>query len=168
MKNSRLLLPFGFKCAGWWILAVALVIAVFYVVIPESIIADGVLPRSLNDFRALFGKPALKSLDDSFSGFYAGSDLVSTLLAALLLVGGVFVGFSRNRDEDEYIAYVRYESLIIALYANCIVLLVSLFLVWGIPFLYVMMYNMFTSLYIFIIFFYVRIWFNKRFTRHEE
>ena len=161
-------MPYGFKCAGWWILAVALVIALFYVIMPESIIADGVLPRSLNDFRALFGMPALPLHDGFFSGFDAESDLVSTFLAALLLVGGVFVGFSRNRDEDEYISYVRYESLIIALYANSIVLLVSLFLVWGIPFLYVMMYNMFTSLYIFIIFFYVRIWFNKRFMQHEE
>ena len=125
MKTSKLLLPYGFKRAGWWILAMALVLVLFYMVMPESIIAEDTLPRTLNDFRALF-------------------------------------------DEDEYIAYVRYESLIIALYANSLVLLVSLIFVWGIPFLYVMLYNMFTALYIFIVFFYVRIWFNKRFMRHEE
>ena len=168
MKTSKLLLPYGFKRAGWWILAMALVLVLFYMVMPESIIAEDTLPRTLNDFRALFGMSELPPTLNNFVAFYGGSDIVSTFIGLLLLVGGVFIGFSRNRDEDEYIAYVRYESLIIALYANSLVLLVSLIFVWGIPFLYVMLYNMFTALYIFIVFFYVRIWFNKRFMRHEE
>lgn len=169
MKTSKLLLPYGFKRAGWWILAVGLVLALFYVIIPESVFPEDFLPRSWNDFCRLFGKaPLPRSTEFIFGGFDAESDLVLTLTGVLLLVGGVFVGFSRNRDEDEYIAHVRYESLIIALYANSIVLLASLFFVWGLGFLYVMLYNMFTSLYIFIVFFYVRLWFNKRFVRHEE
>ena len=168
MKTSKLLLPYGFKRAGWWILAVALVLVLFYVVMPESIIAEDTLPRTLNDFRALFGLPELPATFNDFVSFNGGCDIVLTFIGLLLLVGGAFIGFSRNRDEDEYIALVRYESLIIALYANCIVLLASLIFVWGIPFLYVMLYNMFTALYIFIVFFYVRIWFNKRFMRHEE
>lgn len=169
MKTSKLLLPYGFKRAGWWIRAVGLVLALFYVIIPESVFPEDFLPRSWNDFCRLFGKaPLPRSTEFIFGGFDAESDLVLTLTGVLLLVGGVFVGFSRNRDEDEYIAHVRYESLIIALYANSIVLLASLFFVWGLGFLYVMLYNMFTSLYIFIVFFYVRLWFNKRFVRHEE
>lgn len=169
MKTSKLLLPYGFKRAGWWVLAVGLVLALFYVIIPESVFPEDFLPRSWNDFCRLFGKaPLPRSTEFIFGGFDAESDLVLTLTGVLLLVGGVFVGFSRKRDEDEYIAHVRYESLIIALYANSIVLLASLFFVWGLGFLYVMLYNMFTSLYIFIVFFYVRLWFNKRFVRHEE
>ena len=169
MKTSKLLLPYGFKRAGWWIRAVGFVLALFYVIIPESVFPEDFLPRSWNDFCRLFGKaPLPRSTEFIFGGFDAESDLVLTLTGVLLLVGGVFVGFSRNRDEDEYIAHVRYESLIIALYANSIVLLASLFFVWGLGFLYVMLYNMFTSLYIFIVFFYVRLWFNKRFVRHEE
>ena len=169
MRASKLLLPYGFKRAGWWILAVGLVLALFYVIIPESVFPEDYLPRSWNDFCRLFGKaPLPRSTEFIFGGFDAESDLVLTLTGVLLLVGGVFVGFSRNRDEDEDIAHVRYESLIIALYANSIVLLASLFFVWGLGFLYVMLYNMFTSLYIFIVFFYVRLWFNKRFVRHEE
>lgn len=168
MKTSKLLLPYGFKRAGWWILAVALLLVLFYMVMPESIIAEDTLPRTLNDFRALFGMSELTPTLNNFVAFDGGSDIVSTFIGLLLLIGGVFIGFSCNRDEDEYIALVRYESLIIALYANSLVLLVSLIFVWGLPFLYVMLYNMFTALYIFIVFFYVRIWFNKRFMRHEE
>lgn len=168
MKTSKLLLPYGFKRAGWWILAVELLLVLFYMVMPESIIAEDTLPRTLNDFRALFGMSELTPTLNNFVAFDGGSDIVSTFIGLLLLIGGVFIGFSRNRDEDEYIALVRYESLIIALYANSLVLLVSLIFVWGLPFLYVMLYNMFTALYIFIVFFYVRIWFNKRFMRHEE
>lgn len=168
MKTSKLLLPYGFKRAGWWILALGCVFALFYVIIPESATINEFLPRTWNDFRVLFGLEPYPPTFNSFDGFAADSDLMLTLTGILLLVGGVFVGFSRNRDEDEYIAYVRYESLIIALYVNSIVLLASLFFVWGLSFLYVMLYNMFTALYIFIVFFYVRLWFNKRFVRHEE
>lgn len=166
MKTSKLLLPYGFKRVGWWILAVGLVFTVFFFIIPEDVLS---LPRTINDFRVLFGMEEVQTgLDHFMGGFDFESDIMLTLTGILLLLGGVFIGFSRNHDEDEYIAYVRYESLIIALYANSIVLLVSLFTVWGLPFLYVMLYNMFTALYIFIVFFYVRIWFNKRHVRNEE
>ena len=139
MKTSKLLLPYGFKRAGWWILAVALLLVLFYMVMPESIIDEDTLPRTLNDFRALFGMSELTPTLNNFVAFDGGSDIVSTFIGLLLLIGGVFIGFSRNRDEDEYIALVRYESLIIALYANSLVLLVSLIFVWGLPFLYVML-----------------------------
>ena len=99
MKTSKLLLPYGFKRAGWWILAVGLVLALFYVIIPESVFPEDFLPRSWNDFCRLFGKaPLPRSTEFIFGGFDAESDLVLTLTGVLLLVGGVFVGFSRNRD----------------------------------------------------------------------
>ena len=164
MKTSKLLLPNGFKCAGWWILAVAVVLIVVYAIVP-----DDKLCTSWNDFRVLFGLERLPVGNYPFSGgFCADSDLVNSFCWVLLVVGGVFIGFSRNKSEDEFIEHLRYESLILSLYFNCLLLVAAIVFVWGLSFVSVMMFNMFSTLYFFIICFYVRLFINKRSLRDEK
>jgi hypothetical protein len=165
MKTSKLLLPNGYKCAGWWILAVAAVLILLY---SDLIIPSDKLCSSWNDFRALFGLERLSTDMDGLSGFSANSNLVNSLIYVLLVVGGVFIGFSRNKSEDEFIEHLRYESLILSLYFNCLLLVVGIVFVWGLSFISVMLYNMFSTLYFFIICFYIRLFINKKMMRNEE
>ena len=60
------------------------------------------------------------------------------------------VGFSKEKQEDEFIAEVRLNSLLWAVAVNYILLLLAFIFVYGTPFLQVMIYNMFTILVIFI------------------
>lgn len=129
---------------------------------------DGTLCESWNDFRVLFGFERLQTAVNNFSGFDAESNLVNTLIGVLLVVGGVLVGFSRMKEEDEYIGHLRYESLVVALYVNSALLVLSLVLVWGLDFLSVMMYNMFSTLIVFLVCFYTRLYIAKRRLRNEE
>jgi len=46
--------------------------------------------------------------------------------------------------------------------------LFCLIFVWGLPFLWVMMINIFSILYVFIICFYLRLYLNKRSMRYEK
>ncbi len=85
-----------------------------------------------------------------------------------MVVAGVFIGFSRNKDEDEYIEQIRYESLQLSVYLNSIVLVVCLIFVWGLSFLPVMFCSLFSLLYFFIICFYIRVLINKKTMRNEE
>lgn len=163
MKTTKLLLPNGFKCAGWWMIAIAAMLSIVYSIVPEESLC-----HSLNDFRTLLGLDRLPTGPNNFSGFDAQSDLVNTLIGVLLVTGGVFVGFARMRDEDEYIGHLRYESLVVALYVNSALLVLSLVLVWGLPFLTVMVYNMFSTLAVFLVCFYVRLFLAKRRLRNEE
>ena len=159
MKNTKFLLPSNYKKAGWWILGITLALIVVYFSM------DGDL--SINYLRELFGMEPLES-NAYFSLFGPNSDLLMTLIAILLIVGGIFIGFSRNREDDEFIEQLRYESLILSLYINSGLILLCLIFVWGFDFLTVMQFNVFSTLYVFIICFYLRLYFNKRSLRNEK
>ena len=69
----------------------------------------------------------------------------------LMIVSGLFVGFSRLEDEDEYISKLRLESLVWSVYANYLVLLIAFLFVNGMSFMWIMIFNMYTILFFFII-----------------
>lgn len=69
----------------------------------------------------------------------------------MLIIGGVLVCFSKEQLEDEYINVLRLESLVLAVYINYAVLILSILFLHGFSFFYVMAANMVTILIIFII-----------------
>ncbi len=135
---------------------------ILYCVIPDS------MSISVNDIRELLGVERLKANATFLGGYTAESDLMITVIGLLLVVGGVFVGFSRNKDDDEFIEQIRYESLLTSIYINSIALVVCLFLVWGLPFVTVMFCSLFSVLCIFIVCFYIRVLINKKTMQNEE
>ncbi|WP_396172283.1 hypothetical protein [Flavobacterium sp.] len=82
------------------------------------------------------------------------NNLIDEILGVLLIVGGLLVAFSKEKIEDEMVAKIRLESLVWATYVNYTVLLACVIFIYGMPFLTVMMYNMFTLLFFFIVRFY--------------
>ncbi len=124
---------------------------------------------SLNNIRELFGMEHLEGKGDFLSSsFGPNDDLLLTFIGILLIVAGIFIGFSRNKEDDEFIEQLRYESLILSLYINSGIMLLCLIFVWGLPFLWVMMINIFSILYVFIFCFYLRLYLNKRSMRYEK
>lgn len=86
------------------------------------------------------------------SGFNKGEvNMTFTLTCSLLIIGGVILAFSKEKVEDEYIANLRLSSLLWAVFINYLLLLIAIFIVYGLNFLNVLIYNMFTTLIIFII-----------------
>ncbi|TDW96154.1 hypothetical protein [Dinghuibacter silviterrae] len=68
----------------------------------------------------------------------------------LLMVGLLMVAFSRERVEDERTIRLRLESLLWAFYVNSALVLLAIILCYGTMFLAVMVYNMVSTLVIFI------------------
>ena len=161
MKNTKFLLPGKYKNAGWWILGITLVLIVVHVIFGNT------CDFSVNNVRELLGMERLSS-QRFFSWFGPNSDLMLTLIGILLIVGGIFIGFSRNKEDDEFIEQLRYESLILSLYINSGILILCLIFIWGFDFLTVMQFNIFSILYVFIICFYIRLYINKRSLHHEK
>lgn len=83
-------------------------------------------------------------------GFFK-TNIVPTAVGALFIIGALMVSFSREKMEDEFIARLRQTSLIWAVVVNYLLLLLSMLLIYGVAFLNVMLYQMFTILIIFII-----------------
>jgi hypothetical protein len=140
--SHNLLLPNRFKRIGWFIF------------IPSTIL--GII-LSINDFGAAWINANVFSIaNDSLLGKtkYFGfryTNITNTVIGAFFIIGAMLVSFSKEKNEDEFIAEIRLSSLLWAVCVNYILLLVAFLFVYGTPFLEVMVYNMFTTLLIFIV-----------------
>jgi len=137
----KLLMPHRFKAVGWLILVPALAVG-FYLTI-RGYEADWLPAR-------VFAFWSDEIFEESAFFSFIEADITLTLVGVAALVGGLLVGFSREKVEDEYIASLRLSSLLWAVWVNYLLLLVAFLFVWGIPFFNVMVYNMFTMLFLFI------------------
>lgn len=81
----------------------------------------------------------------------ATDNFTAELVGILFIVGAVFVAFSKEKNEDEYIARIRLESLLWATYVTFAIQIFCLLFFYGFTFLTSMIINMFTLLIVFIV-----------------
>jgi hypothetical protein len=148
--KPKLLLPNRFKLIGLllFIPFLALGIAVYFYDFGFSFLMPDVKPGTI------------------FSGNiqdYTDEVALTGIIAGLLLIA-----FAREKQEDEFINKIRLESLQWAVLVNYILLLVAAWLIYGMPFLDVMTYNMLTVLVLFISCFHIRLWANKYSANHQK
>ncbi len=92
-------------------------------------------------------------------------DEISTIF---MIVGGIFTGFSKTKNEDEYISKFRYESLVWATYFNFGMLLFTTIFMYGIPYFYVLTANICAMLFFFIIRFHFKFYQLNKSLKDEE
>ncbi|HSO77135.1 MAG TPA: hypothetical protein VLQ76_01085, partial [Bacteroidales bacterium] len=156
--KTKMLLPNYLKRVGWMLL------------VPSTLLGLFIL---ISDYEFGF-------LDAIVFTFYSGTlmeephfftlikaNLTGTIIGILFLIGAVFVAFSKEKSEDEFIAGVRLESLLWATYINYGVLIFCFIFFYEFEFLYVMIFNMFTILIFFIIRFYYMLYRANKSLSHE-
>ena len=99
---------------------------------------------------------------------YGTSGLVNNIAIIGTVAGAILATCSREEIEDEMVRQVRFNSLLVALYVNYAVLIVCSLFVYGLDFLSVMIYNMFTILLIFMVVFRYRMWRLNKEAKDEE
>ena len=161
MKKNYLF-PHKFKTIGWIILIPTLV---------TGIVFFGTEPSFL-DFQvwSLFGD-GLAILSKPKSGYYftlIEDNIFNEIIGIVLIVSSVFVGFSKEINEDEYITTLRLKSLTRAVYINYGFLLLSFFIFYGLNFAWFAIFNIFTFLLIFIAIFNFNLWKFKKSAENEE
>ena len=140
--SRNLLLPNRFKKIGWFILVPATVLGIIL---------------GINDFAAQWWWARVFAIANDGTDshmLYFGSrltNMTNTVIGTFFIIGALLVGFSKEKNEDEFIAEIRLSSLLWAVCLNYILLLFAFLLVYGSPFFEVMVYNMFTTILIFII-----------------
>jgi hypothetical protein len=158
--KTPFLFPNSFKKIGWILFLPAFVasvcISIFSVSISEylevkvfDIVNDGIMEES------------------KYFTFIKNS-IVDELLLFCLVIGGIFICFSRLKNEDEFISKIRYESLVWAVYVNYVVILLLAVFIYGFPYLNVLFYNTFTMIFFFIIRFHYKLYQLKKATADEE
>ena len=79
------------------------------------------------------------------------NNVLNELIMIILIISMMVVAFSQEKVEDEYIRKIRLDSLVWATYLNYIVLIFAILLVYGFPFLWVLIGNVLTILLFFIV-----------------
>ena len=130
MKKSYLL-PVGFKKAGLWM------VMPFFVL---SVLLCGVMDHMNLSFLSV-KMPALVD----YSGWFTTNEtnLIDEIAMLGLLVSLVFIGLSRERDEDEMTAHIRMQSFVWSAWATSAAIALGIFFVYDlefVTFMFVAMY----------------------------
>ena len=140
MKN-KLLLPNRYKRIGWFILIPVTIVGLILLIADTVNLALNVKVFALVNSEFLTKSEFAKFID---------TDITGTLVGIMFIVGALLVGFSKEKNEDEFIGNLRQSSLLWAVLINYILLIFCFAFIYGSAFFGVMLYNMFTILIIFI------------------
>jgi len=163
MKNTTLF-PYRYKHIGWILLSIGLVCGILLALGYADEIAFfdwKVLSLKLFPERAAFGweRPWVDWITNNW---------LDELAMLTTILGGLLVAFSKEKSEDEFIGQIRFQSLMWATIVNYTILLLCVVFVYDLSFLNIMIYNMFTILFFFIIRFNWSLYRSKKQMRYEE
>jgi hypothetical protein len=136
MKKNYLF-PHHFRMVGW---VLAIVAVVGYLWLPEIHFK---MPSLY--FDTFFD-------DDNESGFFrmARTNTLSIAMP-LLTIGLLFIGFSKEKVEDEFVQYLRAQSLIWSTYVTSALFIIATILIYGIAYIIVPYLVFYAFLILFII-----------------
>lgn len=93
--------------------------------------------------------PELLPKNDFFA--FKRVNLLVSIILLTNIVGGVIFGFSKEKVEDEYIGKLRLHSLAWAILINYFALALACIFVFGFSFFWIVLFNMFTPLWLYIL-----------------
>ena len=148
VMKKNYLFPHQFRMIGW---VLAIIAVVGYLCLPEFHFK---MPSLY--FDTFFD-------DENESGFFRMARTNTLSLAMpVLTIGLLFIGFSKEKVEDEFVQYLRTQSLIWATYVTAALFIIATLLIYGISYLYVPFLVFFVFLILFIIKFQIELYrFNK-------
>lgn len=140
--KTNYLLPHQFKIPGWILFSVGIITGI---ILLFNDYGDNILPVKV---LAIYNDPIF----DGDNGFFRIIDnsILDELVSIAIIIGGLLVGFSREKIEDEFIYKLRKDSLVWAIITNYIILLFTILFVYDITFFHILVFNMFTPLVFFI------------------
>lgn len=157
--KSNYLFPNQFKKIGWIVLIIGLALGVLFLISPTCINFFNIKVFAIAG-QPIFGKSAIFSIYKN--------NILNELVGLFIMTGLLFIAFSKEKSEDEFISKIRLESLVWATYVNYVVLGLALLFIYDLKFLWVFVFNMFTILIFFIIHFNWSLYKSKKQLKDEE
>ena len=159
MKTSYLL-PHKYKIVGWILFILGLVTGSIIVFGGYELDVLKVNVISIYDEGGFLGLEG----EEGFFNIIENS-ILDELAALSTIIGGLLVGFTKEKVEDEFIYKLRNDSLVWAIIFNYMILVFTILFVYEFTFFHVLVFNMFTPLMFFVIRFnFLRL----KSTRYEE
>ena len=140
--KTNFLLPNQFKKIGWLIFIPVLILGLLWMIFEFEPAAFDIKTFALfiDDY-----------LDNIQFMVITENNILDEIIGVLIIISGIFIAFSKEKEEDEFISKIRLESLVWATYVNYAILILALIFVYNMSFFWVMVFNMFTVLIFFII-----------------
>lgn len=140
--KSNYLFPNRFKKIGWFLFVPSVILGI--------LLLTGVLKINFLGVKvfAILADPEL--LKTKFFTI-TENNILDEIIGILLIVGALFIAFSKEKSEDEFIAKIRLESLVWATYVNYAILIFTIIFIYDLSFFIVLVCNMFTMLIFFVI-----------------
>lgn len=142
MKNI-FLLPQKSVWVGWVLVGLGLVTGIMYL---------------QDSYLSIFNAPQ----PPEGASFFERTTYQWSFALTCLIAGLYILGFSRKKIEDEFIEFTRYQSLIVSILIQSVALVVCSWLIGGIAFITVMMYNLIALLFVYNIVFVLLYFRNQR------
>ena len=147
--KKNFLFPNQYKSLGWILFVPSFIFGIIYRFYPLDI-------DDLFTFHVFSVVNDGMFSTNKYFGF-VNNCVIDEILLTLIIVGGVLVAFSKTKIEDEFIAKIRYESLVWATYFNLAVILFATIFIYDQAYLDVMTANIFSMLLFFIIRFHFKL-----------
>jgi hypothetical protein len=158
--KANYLFPHRMKWVGWFLLipgiVVGLLVMIFQVDAPVFF------------HRSVFAIADIFPFSDNVWFGMTTNNVLDEIVALMVISGSIFIAFSKEKTEDEFISKIRMESLIWATYVNYGILVLAILLFYSFAFLQVMVLNMFTILIFFLIRFHWALRKNKKMIDYEK
>ncbi|MBL1281435.1 MAG: hypothetical protein COA33_014245 [Fluviicola sp.] len=140
--KTNYLFSHRFKKTGWALFGLGVLLGFFALFVNET--------PSFFDLKVFaISSDGLFESEDTFR--IIKNNIFNEIVAVLIVIGGILAAFSKEKNEDEFIAKIRLESLVWAVYVNYGVLLFAVLFIYEFSFFSVMIFNMFTVLIFFLI-----------------
>lgn len=142
--RTKSLFPSNFKKIGLFILIPSLIFGciTIYMDVKPSFFDWNVI--------SIFNK-SIMGMGEESRITIINNNVLGELLGIIIIIGGLFVAFSSEKNEDEFITAIRLDSLVWAVIINYLILIFSILFIYDMRFLDVLLFNMFTTLFIFIL-----------------
>ena len=96
------------------------------------------------------------------------TSFMTTIFPIIFFIGLIFISFSRNKVEDEYITQIRESSFVSAMLIGSLLLILMTLLLYGFAYLWFSLYDVYIFLILFICIFDYRMYKLKKSTRDEK
>ena len=158
--KTHFLFPNKYKKIGW-------------ILFIPSLITGLILFFSGYDFDNHFKMNVFALLSDQFLSkptyfVFIENGVLDEVILISIIVGALLVGFSKTKNEDEFISKIRYESLVWATYFTFILMILATLFIYGFQYFNVLLANVFAMLLFFIIRFHYMIYKLNKSTIDDE
>ena len=161
MKTSYLF-PNRFKKIGWVMFILGALLGIVYLIFGVN---SDIKMFDVNVLAVITDT----SLADGITFFkVVDNNILDEIAGVLLIIGAIFIAFSKEKSEDEFISKIRLESLVKATYVNYAILLFAIIFVYDWMFFWVIVFNMFTILILFVIIFNRALYKSNKQLKNEE